>query len=77
LFFPLKVELTKTQTGKEGCQYFYQLWTMDGRKVGAGLTIPVKEGETMPDLKSCILSTRKPEEIVRLLELSQITSIKR
>ena len=67
-FFPLKVELIKTQTGEKGCQYFYQLWTMDGKKVGAALTIPVKEDEPIPDLKSCILSTLEPEEIMRLLE---------
>jgi phosphopantetheinyl transferase len=77
LFFPLKVELTKTQTGKEGCHYFYQLWTMDGKKVGAGLTIPLNEGDSIPVLKSCILSTLEPEEMVRLLELSQKTSTKR
>jgi hypothetical protein len=69
-FFPLRVELTKTQTGKEGTQYFYQLWSMDGKKVGATLTIPIKEGAAEP-VKSCILSTLDPEDIMRLLEQSQ------
>lgn len=68
LFYPLKVKLIKKgETSEESCQYFYQLYSLDGEKVGAGITIPVKEGDPMPDLKSCILSTLEPQEVVKLI----------
>ncbi len=67
--YPLRVTLIKKAETPEGyCQYFYQLYDpVDGEKVGAGITIPVKKGDSMPDFKSCVLSTLELREIVKLV----------
>lgn len=75
VFFPLKVELVKkADAPDECCQYFYEIYSMDGNKLGAGITIPVKKGESMPTLKSCVLSTLEPEAIIKILSPKQAVS---
>ncbi len=74
-FFPLRVKLVnKGEAPDECCQYFYQIFSLDGNKVGAGITIPVKKGEPAPVLKSCILSTLEVEDVIKLLNFKAITS---
>ncbi len=46
----------------------YEIFSLDGTKVGAGITIPVEEGKPMPELKSCILSSLEPNDVLKLLE---------
>ncbi len=73
VFFPLRVELVKkSEAPDECCQYFFQLYSMDGNKLGAGITIPVNKGEPMPALKSCVLSTLEPEEVIKLLNTKAV-----
>ncbi len=71
-FFPMKVKFlkktpTNPQDDMECCQYVYELWTVEGKKVGAAITIPVMKDSPMPELRSCLLSTLEPEEVLKKL----------